>query len=221
MGDYLKIIESNKKKLIPFIRDKCFVSDTQLSMMLHAIGADSTKARKYRDKYYYHAYRNGYDAGGDDVQEWEKLVKLGIASKNRVYHVTISGINLLEVLTNSVIYLCDCVGDAKSKVLTTLIQDACYCGYGCWNPTPIKNIARRIHAPEKVVRECLAILESEELVKKTYNGGCDDEGYPYCYHGWVLAKKAYELDEYKQAWKEECRKIEESVNRDCKEERGE
>ena len=199
MSDYLKFDESKLKELILPYNE---VTEKQANLMLHAIGADSTKARKYKGKLYYYAYRNGFDAGGNDIAEWDKLVSMHLAEKKRVYHV-----NVLETLTDSRIYLVDCVADAKPKVLTYLIKNACYCGYGCWIPVPIWVIADRIHAPKKVVRETLQELVSDGLVVKTYYGECDDEGFPHCWHGWGLTDKARELDEYKQAWEEECRKI--------------
>ena len=204
MSDYLKANMDNLTKLIlPYEP-----TQKQADLMLHAIGADSRKARRYKQKYFYHAYRNGFDADGDDVAEWDELVKMHLAIKKRTYHVTLAGINVLEVLTNSTIYLVDCVGDAKPKVLTYLIKNACYCGYGCWIPVPIWVIADRVHAPKRVVRETLQELVNDGLVVKTYYGECDDEGFPHCWHGWGLTDKARELDEYKQAWEEECRKIE-------------
>lgn len=205
MSDYLKFDETKLNELIlPYDE----ITEEQVNLMLHAIGADSTKARKYKGKYYYYAYRNGFDAGGNDISKWDELVSIHLAEKNRVYHVTRLGINVLEVLTNSRIYLVDCVADAKSKVLSYLIANDCYCGYGCWIPVPIKAIANNLHATERVVRETLRVLADDGLVVKTYYGECDDEGFPHCWHGWGLTDKARQLDEYKQAWEEECRKVE-------------
>ena len=214
MSEYLKANMNNLKRLVlPY--DK--ITSTQVNLMLHAIGADSKKARRYKDKYFYYAYRNGFDASGEDIAEWDKLVKMHMAKKERVYHVSQLGINVLETLTNSTIYLVDCVGDAKPKVLSYLIKNACYCGYGCWLPVPIRAIAQFIHAPKNVVRESLEELVNEGLVAKAYYGEIDDDGYPHCWHGWEITAKAHELDEYKQAWKSEC----EWINADMRGEHGE
>ena len=190
------------------------VSEKQIELMLHAIGADSKKAKPYRKGLFYYAYRNGFDASGSDIELWEDLKAKEYATKERVYHVSPIGINFLERITHSTIYLYDCVGDAKSHVLTALIKSACYCGYGCWNPTPMKSIAKRIHAPLRVVKECLSELENEGLVKRTHEGGQDEDGYAYCFHGWALTEKAYELDEYKKAWNEECEYLNKTLNTD-------
>ena len=69
------------------------ISDDQADMMLHALGADYRSFRKYRERRYYHAYRNFYDAGGRDVAAWDDLVAKGYARKHDVYHVTVKGIH--------------------------------------------------------------------------------------------------------------------------------
>lgn len=195
----LKIDEKQFEMLIPIYKP----TRKQIDLMLHAIGADSSPAKKYRDKYFYYAYRNGFDADGDDITEWDELVKIRIAEKDRVYHVTKFGIGVLELLTNSKIYLANCVGDAKPKVFRLLAFDEASCGYGNWIPTPAKSIATREKIPKNIVLECLHILASEGLITKTSYGEVDDEGIPHCWHGWCLTNKGKETDVYKKAYDEE------------------
>lgn len=58
MSDYLKAnMDSLTKLILPYEP-----TQKQADLMLHAIGADSRKARRYKEKSFYHAYRNGFDA---------------------------------------------------------------------------------------------------------------------------------------------------------------
>ena len=50
------------------------ITDNQAEMMLHALGADNRSYRTYDKRKYYHAYRNYFDAGGTDVEQWDDLV---------------------------------------------------------------------------------------------------------------------------------------------------
>lgn len=185
------------------------LSERQIDMMQHALGLDYKKPYKRNDQYFYKPYRNSYDAVGEDATEWDNLVEKGFATKGRVYHVSLSGITILSDALQTYIYSdnATCIADAKGAVIDILIADACYCGYGCWIPTAAKDIARRARLPLSLTLDTLHFLQSNGDVAKTYYGECDDEGYPFCYHGWVLTKQAKESTykgKYDKAWKAEC-----------------
>lgn len=52
------------------------------------------------------------------------------------------------------------------------------------------------------IRKLMKELEADGLVRKTYEGGIDEDGYPHCYHGWSITRKAKETDMYKKCYKE-------------------
>lgn len=78
-----------------------------LDKVRHCIGLKSkgNKGRKYHrhGKCYYKAYRNHYDAGGEDIPIWEALVDLGYAQKNRMYHMTDKGFEWFRVQTGVIV----------------------------------------------------------------------------------------------------------------------
>lgn len=195
------------------------ISPTQEKLMLHAIGFDhATSARIYSrgGTRYYKPYRNYYDAGAAHPL-WENLKEKGLAEGDKTYSVTTYGLAVLSNLIETYIYSenSDCTADAKADVMTILIADDCYCGYGCWLPTPAQDIARRARLPLRLTRETLHMLEAENLAHRGSYGDCDDEGYPRCYHGYYLT--AHGGEEYKEqrakAWAEECARIE-AIGRD-------
>ncbi|MGF7012012.1 hypothetical protein M2146_002566 [Lachnospiraceae bacterium PF1-22] len=73
------------------------VTYKQISDMKHAIGFDSKKVRGTKHRKY-EPYRNYYNTGERDVEDWEMLVKLGFANKSRenFYHVSNDGRIFLE-----------------------------------------------------------------------------------------------------------------------------
>ena len=191
--------------------------------MEHCVGLDYKKARKNRNgEYYYKPYRNYYDAGGNDIEIWEDLKKLGMANKGSTYHLTSKGLDALSQITGIIIYSAnaDCLADAKREVLRAFIdQDVAIC-YGCWFPTSTKHISSLTRIPLQMVRRCVKKLVEEGLLVKGHEGGCDDEGNPYCYHGYFCTKKAEELDYWKKAHQREVDYINESLRRGA-EEKGE
>ena len=97
--------------------------------------------------------------------------------------------------------------------LLGLIADACYCGYGCWIPNGAKSIAKRARLPLTLTRDTLRYLEGEGLAARSHYGEIDDEGYPHCWHGWVMTAKAKERykERYERAWKAECEYLDKSI----------
>ena len=192
------------------------ISDDQADMMLHALGADYRSFRKYRERRYYHAYRNFYDAGGRDVTAWDDLVANGYARKHGVYHVTVKGIHALEYLTQCRIWgNYQCPADCRYVVLVELMRDSVSCGYGCWLPTSSNELSMRLAMPRSLILETLKELTADDLVRKDYYGEMDDEGYVHCKHGWTLTKAAKEKyhEKYEELQQAEYQKIEESLRR--------
>lgn len=76
------------------------VTYKQIDDMKHALGFDNRKVRgtKYRR---YEPYRNYFNAGGRDVEDWEQLASIGFATKSREnwYHVSYDGRIFLERVT--------------------------------------------------------------------------------------------------------------------------
>ena len=184
------------------------ITDTQADMMLHAIGADNRKERMYLGRKIYHAYRNYYDAGGED-----DLTEKGYATKvNGCYHLTPEGLQLLELLTDATIYNdYSNVADCREDLLTAFMKADVYCGYGCWFPASVKGIARSLNMPLALARETARELAEEGLLKKGHCGGIDDEGYPYCVHGYYLTQKARECDKWEKLKKAEYEYIEDEI----------
>ena len=87
--------------------------------------------------------------------------------------------------------------DASDDVLEVLLDDYVFCGYGCWIPSGAKRISVFARLPYKLTLSTLKYLKDKcGYVDHVYEGGCDDEGFPRCTHGWVLTKKW--LDENKE-----------------------
>lgn len=181
------------------------VTDNQAEMMLHALGADNRTYRTYDKRKYYHAYRNYFDAGGTDVEQWDDLVAKGYAEVRGFYHVSVRGIHLLEYLTQCRIWDdYDNVADCRYVVLKALMQDDVFCGYECWLPSSSQDLSLRLAIPRKLVLKTLKKLAEEGLCKKGYYGEMDEDGCVHCKHGWYLtelARKQYskEYEDLKQA----------------------
>lgn len=76
------------------------VTYKQIDDMKHAIGFDNRKVRGTKHRRY-EPYRNYFNAGGRDVEDWEQLVSLGFATKSREnwYHVSVDGRLFLKRVT--------------------------------------------------------------------------------------------------------------------------
>lgn len=192
------------------------ITDHQAELMLHAIGADHRSERKYLDMKYYHAYRNYYDAGGKDIEIWNDLVDKGLAEKGgHFYHVTVYGLNMLEKLTGSVIYDdYECVGDCKTIMLEKFMKNDVYCGYGNWFPTSAKSMAVSMKIPVSLARETARYLEKQGYIQKGHYGGIDDEGFPYCVHGYYLTDKARKLERWQVLYDQEMAYLNRTLNED-------
>ena len=177
------------------------LSDVEIEKMEHCIGWYKGKGAYRRNGVRYYApYRNQFMPGGSDIPIWEGLKEKGYADNgepfpdgSRFYWLTKQGLNILSAVEKTFIYSENANGneiDAQHDVIEVLLDDAVFLGYGSWLPTSAKSIALRARLPEKLTRETLKYLQDERgYVKHVYEGGCDDEGFPHCTHGWVLTKK--------------------------------
>jgi len=211
LAEYLKIHSQELDLVGPL------VNDHQAEMMLHAIGADHRKARNYKGRLFYQAYRNYYDAGGNDVEQWDDLVSKGLADKNGCYCVSPHGLTVLEHMTGRSVIYDDYANyaDCRNAVLTEFLKDSVYCGHGCWLPTPATTIAKRLHIPLALAREaCRNLADEGYIVKGHYGELSDYDWMVYCYHGYFVTDKAKELDEWKELWAAEVDLINNEVNHD-------
>lgn len=190
------------------------ISDVEGEEMLHALGADNRPYRERLGRKSYHAYRNHFDAGGADIEVWNGLVKKELAWRgSHFYHVTVRGIHLLEVLTLCRIYDARVnVADCKTAVLKQMIEHDVFCGYGCWNPVSARQIACELAIPIDLARKTLRALADDGWVFKDHYGGIDDEGFPYCIHGWSCTKKTRRLDIHREMQKAEYVKIDKMMH---------
>lgn len=78
--------------------DTTQVTVDQLEMMQHAIGFSSRKITGIKHRVL-HCYRNYYQAGGEDIAKWDKLVELGLADTHNIdnfYWVSGNGVALIK-----------------------------------------------------------------------------------------------------------------------------
>lgn len=187
------------------------LSDIEVSKMEHCIGWDKRKVYHRNGMAYFKPYRNYYDAGGTDIAIWERLTERGFAYKARekkdggcYYWLNKTGLNILSAYEEVYIYSDNANGneiDASEDVLEVLLDDAVYCGYGCWLPSGAKSIATRARLPLKLTMDTLRYLRDKcGYVRHDYEGECDDEGFPHCTHGWSLTKKW--IDENRKQYRE-------------------
>lgn len=183
------------------------LSENEVRKMEHCVGFDRKKIYHRGGTAYYKPYRNYYDAGGTDMRVWERLVEKGFADcaepkkdGGKYYWLNRNGLNILSAYEECFIYSENANGneiDASEDVIDILLEDAVYCGYGCWIPSGARNIAIRARLPYKLTLSTLKYLRNKcGYVAHYYEGGCNDEGFPHCTHGWVLTKKW--LDENKE-----------------------
>ncbi len=214
-GNFLKINREGMEEQIKKFSDYPEVSYYQAEMMLHALGADHKAFRKGKNGKTFHAFRNRYVPGGKDIALWDDLTAKEMAEKREsVYVVSVTGIRALEFLTQCRIWDdYHCATDCRSAVLHYVMERDVYCGYGCWLPVSISDISLSLAMPRKLVTETIHVLWEEGYVKKGSYGGCTDEGFPYCYHGWYLTDKAREeySEKYEALQKAEYKRIDDSM----------
>lgn len=217
MGKFLKINRDDMSTIEKVLLARNYpeeITDAQADMMLHALGADHRPFRTYRGQKSYHAFRNYYDAGGDDVAAWDDLVEKGYAGKRRVYFVTVRGIRVLEYLTHCRIWDdYENTADCRYPVLEELMKDAVSCGYGCWLPTSSRELSLRLAIPRQLILETLKELAVDGLVKKDYYGEMNSDGEVSCKHGWILTKAAENKysERYNELQAEEYKRINDSL----------
>lgn len=186
------------------------LSDIDVRKMEHCIGWDKRKVYHRNGMAYFKPYRNYYDAGGTDIAIWERLTERGFADKAKekedgecYYWLNRTGLNILSAYKEVYIYSDNANGneiDASEDVIDILLDDAVYCGYGCWIPAGAKNIAIRARLPYKLTLSTLKYLRDKcGYVAHYYEGGCNDDGEVHCTHGWTLTKKW--IDEHQERHK--------------------
>lgn len=92
----------------------------------------------------------------------------------------------------------------KDDLLLWLCKQTAQVPAGGYDPNiySVPHIARRIGKTKYTIRKLLKELEADGLVHKTHEGGVDEDGYPHCYHGWSITKKACDSELYKKCEKE-------------------
>lgn len=76
----------------------------------------------------------------------------------------------------------------------------------------IPGLSRYLNETKYRVRKCMKELEADGLVKKSYEGGVDGEGIPYCYHGWRITERAERTDMYERCRKEAIKELEQVLS---------
>ena len=182
------------------LQAKNVLSEKEVEKMEHCIGYRPEKVYRRSGSRYFKPYRNYFYPGGTDAAVWEGLKEKGFADcgdadKNghRTYWLNHSGMNVLSAYKRVFIYSDSANGneiDAQYDVLKVLLDDAVFCGYGCWMPSGARSIALRARLPLKLTLSTLKYLKDKcGYAAHVYEGGADDEGFPHCTHGWTLTKK--------------------------------
>lgn len=204
------------------------LTEAEIDRMKHCVGYNRTG--NYRGCYhrggvrYFKPYRNYYYAGGKDIPIWEKIEEKGFAESAKkdktgcqYFWLNHSGLNILSAALETYIYSENARGneiDASSDIIEILLADHVFCGYGCWLPSGSRSISLRSRIPRKLTLSTLRYLQDKcGYVRHVYEGGCDDEGFPHCTHGWVLTKKWIDenKERYDKAQKEEYKRIDASL----------
>ena len=160
-------------------------STKQERMMLHAIGADNRSVRKtsYGQNVYF-AYRNYYDAGGTDIEQWDDLVAKGYAVNKGVYKVTTDGLRYLEIVTGGSIIYDDYsnYADCRDVILDEyIINDK----YGQL-PISAVAVAKKKHIPIGLARQACRNLANEGYLNANRAKGQSVFGD----YGYFLTEKA-------------------------------
>ncbi|MBR3163802.1 hypothetical protein IKF15_00625 [Candidatus Saccharibacteria bacterium] len=183
------------------------LGEKAIKLMEHCIGYDPGRVYWRHGKKYYKPWRNHFCAGGSDLEVWDGLKKQGFAESGAANKVNFwlnnAGLSILSAAERVYIYNDAASGnevDASPEVIRVLLDHAVFCGYGNWIPPGSEGIAKAARLPLKLTRETLKYLRDERgYVKHIYDGGADDEGFPYCTHGWILSEKW--IEEHQERYK--------------------
>lgn len=74
-----------------------------------------------------------------------------------------------------------------------------------WHPYPSTELSKNTGLTLYRTRKALKKLKEIGLVYSFHEGGQDDEGRAFCYHGYGVTKAAESTEEYKRAYEEERR----------------
>lgn len=66
----------------------------------------------------------------------------------------------------------------------------------------VNRMANTLAWTEHRTRLAMRELRANGLAKVSHEGGCDEEGKPWCIHGWSITRKAKESSQYKEIEKE-------------------
>lgn len=77
----------------------------------------------------------------------------------------------------------------------------------------IPALSRILNTSTYAVRKHIKSLVSKELVALDYDGGIDEDGYPYCYKGYCITDKALETEIYKKENEREMKYIDELLRK--------
>lgn len=194
------------------------LGEKAIKLMEHCIGYDPGRVYWRHGAKFFKPYRNNFYAGGSDLEAWDELKKKGFAengvANKVVFWLNNAGLSILSAVERVYIYNDAASGnevDASPEVIQILLDHAVFCGYGNWIPPSAEGIAKAARLPLKLTRETLKYLRDERgYVKHIYDGGADDEGFPYCTHGWILSEKWKEehKERYKAAQRAEYERME-------------
>ena len=183
------------------------LGEAAVKNMEHCIGYDPKRVYWRHGAKFFKPYRNRFYAGGADLEVWDELKKKGFAENGTANKVAFwlnnAGLSILSAAERVYIYNDAASGnevDASPEVIRVLLDHAVFCGYGNWIPPSAEGIAKAARLPLKLTRETLKYLRDEKgYVKHIYDGGADDEGFPYCTPGWILSEKW--IEEHQERYK--------------------
>ena len=181
--------------------------DMLFAEMNHCIGLDYKRPYMRAGGYFYKPYRNHYDAGPGDEPMWEALVEKGLAWKEKMYHLTINGICLLRWQTGIYIYNPNGGERLLKEVKDYFIYRGVDVGYDCWRPVTKSDVEGACMLIRKEVDWAIKRLLEEGWIDHYKDAGKTSEGFPYCRIGFTWTKKLEETEEFKKAWKEQCKAL--------------
>ena len=178
--------------------------------MKHCIGLDDQRPYQRAGRYFFKPYRNYYGAGQGDALMWDALTELGFANCDEIYHLSLNGIVLLSYQTGIYIYNPgdNCLEDAKDL----FILRGVFAGYGCWVPVTKKELKAACHFTERQVNDMMVYLVQGAWIAPMEDKGIADDGIPYYVKGWTASEKLKATEKYKNALKEEEKRVNEHLH---------